>query len=207
MGLTNARQTRVPMPKRGRLRNDEGGDLEDCNKVTQHGSCVYFYSDVTRASILQLLTALHDANAHAIRFSSHGRIPTVHVFIHSEGGDAFAGLAGYDHLRRNPVRVVTVADGMVASAASFLLLGGRRREALPHSFVRIHQLSIRGFDGTYAALVDEVQNTHLLMNAIRDLYRDRTRLTAQRLEELLRAEIDLDVQQCIQEGIVHRVRP
>ena len=156
------------MHRRGvRLNMDEA--LDDDGSVTSDGACVYFYADVTRANILKLIKCLREATVSCYQHSSASP-PRVHLYIHSNGGDAFAGLAGYDHIRLNPIPVVTVADGMVASAASFLLLAAEHRLMHEHSFVRIHQLSISGFDGKYADMVDEMQNSHCLMQKIEDMY-------------------------------------
>ena len=192
------------MMRKRRRAADEGGD-DDEGSVTCEGATVYFYADVSRASVLKLQACLREAGAAAVRCAAPGAEPRVHVHIFSPGGDVFAGLAGVDHIARSRVPVTTVADGMVASAASFLLLAGARRLALPHAFVRIHQLSIHGFEGKYADLVDEMQNSHALMRSIRALYRDRTRLADARLDELLTKELDLDAETCVAEGIVDAV--
>ena len=189
---------------RKRRAAEDADDAED-GSVTSHGARVYFYAAVSRENVLKLQTCLRDATAAALAHATPEAEPRVYLHIFSNGGDAFAGLAGVDHIVRNRVPVVTVADGMVASAASFLLIAGARRLALPHAFVRIHQLSIYGFEGKYADLVDEMQNSHALMRAIRALYQDRTSLTAERLDELLTKELDLDAATCADAGIVDAV--
>jgi ATP-dependent protease ClpP protease subunit len=183
----------------------DDADDEDAGSVTSDGACVFFYAAVSRESVLKLQACLREASAAALRGAAPGAAPCVHLHIFSNGGDVFAGLAGVDHIARNRVPVVTVADGMVASAASFLLLAGARRLALPHAFVRIHQLSICGFEGKYADLVDEMQNSRALMRSIRALYRERTRLADARLDELLTKELDLDAATCVADGIVDGV--
>lgn len=188
--------------KRRRAADDDG---DDEGSVTCDGATVHFYADVTRANVLKLQACLREASAAALRCAPPDAEPRVHVHIFSPGGDVFAGLAGVDHIARSRVPVTTVADGMVASAASFLLLAGARRLALPHAFVRIHQLSIHGFEGKYADLVDEMHNSRALMRSIRALYRDRTRLADARLDELLAKELDLDAETCVAEGIVDGV--
>ena len=51
---------------------------------------------------------------------------------------------------------MTVIDGFVASAASFMLLGGAERRASSRSFLLVHQL--RGtFEGKYCDFVDEAE--------------------------------------------------
>jgi ATP-dependent protease ClpP protease subunit len=107
-----------------------------------------------------------------------------------------------DHVRSNSVPVVTIVDGMVASAASFILLGANDRRCMPHSFVRIHQVSISGFEGKYVDFVDELANTNSLMDVVRNVYLRNTSLTRKRLDEILKKEIDMNAETCIKEGLV-----
>lgn len=50
----------------------------------------------------------------------------VDIYINSGGGDAFAGLAIYNTLKRNPAHKTTHVDGVAASAASVIALAGDR---------------------------------------------------------------------------------
>ena len=175
-------------------------ETDDVSEVHNIGNCVYFYAPVTSGNVLKLITCLRNANECA------SRVPhvesRVYLYIHSGGGDAYAGLSAMDHIRSNPVAVTAIVDGMVASAASFILLGADDRRCMPHSFVRIHQVSISGFEGKYVDFVDELENTNSLMDVVRDVYMKNTSLTRKRLDEILKKEIDMNAQTCIKEGIV-----
>ncbi|WP_368488444.1 head maturation protease, ClpP-related [Clostridium sp. BJN0013] len=48
----------------------------------------------------------------------------VNIYINSGGGDAFAGLAIYNTLKRNPANKTVHVDGVAASAASVIALAG-----------------------------------------------------------------------------------
>ena len=183
------------------MEDDEATTDDD---VVALGNRVYFYAPVTRMSVLKLIKALKEATASCLQTHDH-KDATVRLYIHSNGGDAFAGLAAMDHIQLNPVPVVAIADGMVASAASFMLLAAKRRLALPHAYVRIHQLSLNGFDGKYAELVDEMQNTHAMMLKIKTLYQERTKMRAKRIEDILKQELDMDADECVREGVVHEI--
>jgi len=72
----------------------------------------------------------------------------IKIFIDSPGGDADAGFAIYDMIRFVKPEIITVGMGLVASAASIVLIAvpSERRLALPNSHFMIHQplSSIRG---------------------------------------------------------------
>ena len=82
----------------------------------------------------------------------------IFLYIHTDGGDAYAGLSAMDHIKNMRVPVHTVVDGLCASAGTFILMGGEKKYALRHSSVLIHQLRL-GFWGTYEDLKDEMQNS------------------------------------------------
>ena len=156
--------SRASAPASVRLpRAEEDGAEDDSNEellekqVSRIGQRVYFYTGVSRTSIRILIRKLHEAAAEALAAAATTPqvAPRVTLFINSEGGCARSGLSAMDHIQALPVPVVTVADGMCASAATFLLLGGKQRQIMEHSEVLIHQLST-GFWGTYTSLLDEV---------------------------------------------------
>lgn len=179
--------------------DDEGDDYD--STLVRNGSHIFFYCDVSSKSVLRLFKLLTEANQEGVKVSP----PQVTLHLHSHGGDAYAGLAAYHHLLDNPIPVTTVVDGMVASAATFLLLAGSMRIAKRFGFVLIHQVST-GFFGKYNDMIDEMQNTHDLMQTFRKMYLSHTSLTEERLESLLRSERALDASTCLNDGIVHVIQ-
>lgn len=194
---------RIKIHKRARLDSDEDGccDTEAGSKVVkQMGNRVFFYTDVTTTSVQELYEAISEANKSAVLCTPS----KVHLHLNSQGGDAYAGFAAYHILKKNPLPIVTYVDGMVCSAATFLLMVGKKRVASKHSFVLIHQVST-GFFGKYNDMIDEMQNTHDLMEACRNLYTSHTKMTPERLEELLKSERAVNAETCLKDGIVHKV--
>jgi ATP-dependent Clp protease protease subunit len=65
------------------------------------------------------------------------------VFVNSPGGSADSGFAIYDLFRFTPCPIITVANGVVASSAVLIFLGGAqgRRVALPNARFLLHQPS------------------------------------------------------------------
>ena len=172
----------------------------DGKHVKQIGNKIFFYSDVNLGSVQKLFECMQEANRAALQAEPCG----ISLHINSHGGDAYAGIAAYHHILRNPLPVTTYVDSLVASAATFLLLAGSNRIAMKHSFVLIHQVST-GFFGKYHDMIDEMANTHDLMAAFHTLYTDRTSMSTERLEELLRSERASDAATCLKDGIVHSI--
>ena len=171
---------------------DDSDDLVQTNKEK-----IYFYAEVTKKTVLQLLCALTECSEYAlIHDKSH-----IIMYIHSGGGDAYAGLSAMDHMMCNKVPIITVVDGFVASAATFMLLGAKRRFGMPHSNILIHQLSTE-FWGKYADLVDEMHNSRALMEQIKQIYLRETKLDEGTLLQLLSKEITMNVQEAKTHGFL-----
>lgn len=197
------------MPKRTRLAvvESDSSDEEDsgaANEVTTEGNCVYFYTEVSRKSVLKLVQCLNKATNYALRHAEDVSTCNIYLYIHSGGGDAFAGLSAFDHIRNNRVHVVTVIDGYVASAATFLVLGGEHRVAMKHATMLIHQLST-GFWGKFSDLVDEMQNSKSLMETIKQVYADHTCMSKKKIECLLSKEKNMNADKCLSLGFVHEL--
>lgn len=181
---------------------EDDTDEVDLEKgIRQIGNRVYFHSAVTREAILMLIQKLCAAENAALTMFMRAEDAFVLLFIHSEGGDAYAGLSGMNHIQQARVRIVTVADGFVASAATFLLLGGNKRYAMQHSCVLIHQVSGL-FWGKYAELQDEMQNSAQLMQTLKNLYCDKTKMTVKKVNRMLKKELTLTAEQCVKFGVV-----
>ena len=192
--------------KRRCVRNEEGADEEDADDkmVYQAGNRVYFYAPVSRQSILSLIRRLREAEKAIGSSDIVVADPHIVLFIHSEGGDAYAGLSGMDHIRNSRIPIHTVSDGFVASAATFLLLGGSKRFTLPHSSILIHQLTT-SFWGKYADLIDEMENSHQLMETIKSIYKQFTTMKTKKLNSLLKKELTMSASECVEYGVVSGV--
>ncbi len=81
-------------------------------------------------------------NAQLLYLSAKDPQADICMYINSPGGSVSAGLSIYDTMNFIPNDVVTLATGMAASMASFLLSGGTKgkRYALPNAEIMIHQV-------------------------------------------------------------------
>jgi ATP-dependent protease ClpP protease subunit len=193
------------MPKRYRVASGAESEEEvEAEPVRQEGCCVYFYADVCKKSVLLLLEAINKANNCAFAQCTHVNECRVYLYIHSDGGDAYAGLSAMDHIRNNKVPITTIIDGFVASAATLLMLGGAHRVGYQHSTLLIHQLQT-GVWGKHADLVDEAKNSTTLMNTIRSVYAQHTTLSDKKLTNLLNNEKNIGSDDCLKLGFVHEL--
>lgn len=194
-------QTEKPAEKAD-LKSVSGG-----GQVSQDEGQVWFYKDVSQSSIAELVLGLHkagqDRQVKAIQFSL-GDPPPLHLHIHSYGGSVFAGFAAADAVRRCSVPVHTHIEGGAASAATLFSVMGKHRTIGANSFILIHQLS-NAFWGKYEEFKDEMKNNDALMEQIRAIYEQRTKLTRTKLDEILKRDLWFNAKQALKAGLVDEI--
>jgi len=189
---------------------DDGDDGDDGERddellVFRRAFTVFFHADVTKASVLRLVGLLHDAAVSALRTqASPLHPPRVTLYIHSDGGDAHAGLSAMAHIANCALPVVAITDGFVASAATLLLLGAHERYALPNANVLVHQVRMDCQD-KMQDLQDDMSNAELLAESITLVYRERMLMGDRFIRRLLRRELYLSAEQCVRWGLVSAI--
>tara|TARA_B110000977_G_scaffold199310_1_gene286320 strand:- start:34 stop:576 length:543 start_codon:yes stop_codon:yes gene_type:complete len=174
-----------------RCRDDEESDDEENESVCAVDNNIYFYTEVTRESVLRLCKLLGEQS------KKHEAL-TLHV--HSEGGCAFSGLAAMDMI--STLNVTTIAEGLCASAATFILLAGKRRLMTRHSVLLIHEIaSIVGWS-KYTELKAELQNNELLMDMIISIYKSKSSLKKKAICKMLKDDKYIDSTTALQYGLI-----
>lgn len=183
--------------------DDHEGAKDDAELVVRVNNVVYFYSEVTRESVLRLATLVREATSYVL----HAQIDTgckggIYLHICSSGGSVFDGLAAMDMIAGNPVSITTVIEGCVCSAATFLALGGHCIKIRPYAHVLIHQVS-SAFWGRYEDFNDEKQTLDNLMKTLRRLYSSKTAIPAKTLSQMFKRDMYIDANDCIKWKIAH----
>jgi ATP-dependent Clp protease protease subunit len=104
------------------------------------------------------------------------------MYVNSPGGSVYAGLGIYDTMQYVSPDVATICTGMAASMGAVLLAAGttKKRSALPHARVMIHQPSA-GMQGTSADMEISLKQTIELR---KDLYNILANHTGQTYEKI-----------------------
>lgn len=168
---------------------------------------VYFYAPVIESTVLDLNRILRslDIEMQSLGIRFGGISLPIELHIHSGGGDLFSGLAAVDTIRTVKTPIHTYVDGSAASAATLMSLAGDKRFIYKNSFMLIHQLSSMMVEGTHEEFKDEFENQQRLMNRIKQLYREKANLNEELLEDLLKHDLWLDADKCLEYGLVDNV--
>jgi ATP-dependent Clp protease protease subunit len=169
---------------------------------------VLFYADVDEGSILELNRVLLQLDAKLQTIKCLGMDenydPIIHLHVNTYGGSIFAAFAAIDTIRRLKSKIYTYVDGSVASAGTLLIAVGHRRFIGQYSHLLIHQLS-SGVYGKFVEIEDEFFNCSNLMKLTKDFYKKYTKMPMKKLEEILKRDIWLNAQECLEYGIVDEI--
>jgi len=182
---------------------------EDNSFVKVQGSDVYFHCEVCEETVLELNMKLKKLAKELLHkyldLGIHGR-PEIRIFIRSDGGDIHAGLSAMDCIKgMRSVKIRTIADGVCASAATFILLGGYSRHMTRNSYIMIHQLNMDGTWGKFEDFKDQLANLQQFMDRFREIYKSETFIPVDKLDEILKRDVYMDADRCEEWGIVDNI--
>jgi ATP-dependent Clp endopeptidase proteolytic subunit ClpP len=167
---------------------------------------IYFYSEIDRVGIMTLNKELRNISSDMIIQSKtqESELPNIFLHINSYGGNIFAGLAALDEILKCNVPVYTIVDGCCASAATFLSVVGHKRYINKHAFMLIHQLSSAMW-GKYEEFKDEQKNLDKLMDTIKGIYNEYTKIPPEEIEGILKRDLWFDADTCLEYGLVDEI--
>jgi ATP-dependent protease ClpP protease subunit len=188
--------------------------------VTHVNNHVYFYGDVERKSGLALVHTLRRL-ADEIRgkkidtcecacacqcATCRAKRERGRIFLHinSHGGSLNALGTILAAMRSSPVPITTIVEGEVASAGATMAIFGTHRQMDRHAYLLIHQLS-DGFSGTFEELKDEMANDRLMMDDIRAMYLERTKIPMEDLVEILKHDRYWPAKKCLELGLIDEI--
>lgn len=187
--------------KRIHVDDSDSDNDDDKGSIKVVNNNIYFYCGIDENSILEFNTKLKEKELELLKVGIElGIEPEINVYIQSSGGDLYAGMSAMDHIYNCRIHVNTIADGCVASAATFMLLGGHSRYILEHSYLLIHQIRT-GFWGKWEDMKDEHKHCEDIMNTLKKVYKENTNLTDSKLDELFKREIYFTAKETVDYGI------
>ena len=183
----------------------KAGDANE-KHISVQDNKIYFYAGVNRNSCVELNKKIGELETKSLTLSKTLGIlpPPIKVFINSGGGTIVSGIASMDTILRCQVPVHTHVDGFSASAATFLTVVGEERYMSRNSYMLVHQLSTT-FWGTYANFEDEKKNLDLMMDTIKNVYKEYTKLPMKKLDDILKHDLMWDAKTCLKYGMIDEI--
>ena len=144
--------------------------------------------------------------AQMLLLSAEDPTADIALYINSPGGSVSAALAMYDTMRLIPNDVATLAMGLAASAAQFLLSAGTpgKRFALRHSRVLMHQPS-GGIGGTAIDIAIQAQNMAHVKRTMQSLTAEHTGQSVETIERDADRDAWFTAEEALAYGFIDRV--
>lgn len=181
-------------------------DNDDESEILRENNHVYFYSEVSRKSILRLNVLLREAAkfVHITSFDLNIKNIPIYLHINSFGGSLYDAYAAVDTIKNLRIPVYSVIEGCAASAGTIISVVCEKRFIGENAHMLIHQLN-SGMWGKMSEIKDEYKHLNELMNQLKKLYGQYTNIPEKELTRLLKHDIWLTPESCIKYGLVDAV--
>lgn len=189
-----------------RIMNSDGPTHKKDNNIHSELNHIYFYSEVDRESVHELINLLREAEEYCMVTCRATSIKTMPIYLHvnSFGGCIFSAFNAIDYIQACKVPVYTIIEGATASAGTLISISGKRRYIRPNAQMLIHQLSSECW-GKMSEIEDEYINLKSIMEKLRRHYRTNTKIPEKELRKLLKHDLWLDSDKCIEYGLATKL--
>ena len=175
--------------------------------IAVHENKIYYYAGVNRDSVVELNKKIGELESKSLTLCNTldlDQPPTIKIYINSGGGSITSGISSMDTILRTKVPVETYVDGFCASAATFLSIVASHRLMSRNSYMLIHQLS-SSLWGKYSEIEDEKKNLDLMMDTIKNVYKEHTKVPMDKIDEILKHDLMWDAETCLGYGLVDEI--
>jgi len=130
----------------------------------------------------------------------------IRIFIDSPGGDADAGYAIFDMIRFINAPVITIGMGLIASAASIILLAApkERRFGFPNSRYLIHQ-PMSGMQGVTTEIEIHAQELEKMRMKINEMIAKETGKSVEKVAKDTDRDYWLDAEEAKKYGLISKI--
>ena len=180
---------------------------------TNRGERAYdIYSRLLRDCIIFIGTPIDDnvANlviAQLLFLEAEDPERDISLYINSPGGVITAGLAIYDTLQFIKNDVTTICVGQAASMAAVLLAAGtaKKRFALPHAKILIHQPWLSGLQGQATDIEIHAKDILRMRASLNKILSGHTGQSLERIEKDVERDYIMTAEQAKDYGIIDEV--
>ena len=179
---------------------------------TARGERAYdIYSRLLKERVLFITGPIEDYGASLITaqllfLEAENPKKEISMYINSPGGIVTAGLAIYDTMQYIRPSVQTFCVGQAASAASLLLMAGKKGErfCLPNSRILVHQPSA-SYYGQAADIARHAQEIVKLKRRLNEIYAKHTGQTVEAVEKALDRDTYMSAEEAKAFGLIDTV--
>ena len=180
------------------------------------GTNVYFYTSITVATSILFQKEINKVYKSIVDTCDIAKtngydivFPPIVIHLFSPGGVIFASFAMIDYLRqlkKKDPRVIihTIIEGRAASAATLVSVTADKRLITEYGYMLIHQLTSASW-GKYNELKDDMENCDVLMERIKSIYKNHTKIPLEEMDKILSHDLYWDANKCLAMGLVDEI--
>lgn len=182
---------------------EDAEEEEKNRKIKRVNNHIYFYSEVDRNSIFDLIMLIKETEEENRITAVKLNIEVVPIYLHinSNGGYVYEALNAIDAINACKMPVYTIVEGATASAGTLISVVGKKRYICPNAYMLIHQLSSSYWGGKMSEIEDEYKNLQELMDKIKEIYKKYTKIPKKELTEILKHDLYLNSEKSIHYGL------
>lgn len=155
------------------------------------------FSDITSQSVELVIRVLH-------KLVDDDSTKPIELHISSPGGDSYAALRLYDEIQSCPCQVKFIGGGLIASAATLIMVGCDERILHPNSTVMVHDGS-DGIEGTHTDVQVTVKESARLQDIYDNIYTINTRMPESFWKDVLQRDLYLTAEEAITLGLADKL--
>lgn len=167
---------------------------------------IYFNDDITTESAFELCKELRNMETKIKTLSVSLNIEKQPIYLHitTDGGLVYSAFSIIDCIKSLSIPVYTIIDGFVASAGTLISLAGEKRYMCENAYMLIHELR-GGIWGKMSEMDEEYTNSKKIMEHIKRIYADNTKIKKKELDGILKKDLIWDVKECIEKGLIQEI--
>ena len=180
------------------IKSNEEGEVSFVGSISElkRKNSIYFYSGLNDESVFKL-------NSNILYLSETLETGSeIDLHIQSGGGSLLPSLSTVDLIRTSDIPVNTFVEGYAASAATLISVVGAKRFMTKNSVMLIHQLKMGTEYSKFNEIEDYYSNAETLMEIVRNIYLENTKLDKELLSDLLNKDLWLNSTFCREKNLV-----
>ena len=188
------------------MSNQESNEnINEREYETKNPLSITYYGEISTKNCLFLTNSLKtmdlQSKEHELQYNYR---PPIKIHLQSLGGELMPSFYVCDFIKELDTPVHIYIDGFVASAASLISVCGKKRIMTKHSFMLIHQLSSQS-SGKFNEMKDEIKNLDFFMDNLKDIYLSNSKMSPEKLDQLLATDIWISAQDCLEMGLIDQI--
>ncbi len=162
---------------------------------------IYYSGPITTESCFNIQQQIHKIIEE--KYNDKDNYETIKLHIQSMGGLILPAIGLVDFIRNSIIPIDTYINGFVASAASLIVISGYRTYMTINSVILINSLYI-AIEGemNFNEFEENYINIKNIMNIIKNIYKEKTILSDDKLDNLLKSEYILNSTECLKYNFI-----